>query len=60
MRNNCPKPPKRFIEAAKNSDYGAVWYSEKGIVMIQKDGKYGWYGRPLPQMVWKTSSSVDC
>lgn len=28
-----------MIEMAKNSDYGCVWYSEKGPIQITKEGK---------------------
>lgn len=38
------KPIKNYslsqmIEMAKNSEYGAVWYSEKGPIKITKDGE---------------------
>jgi len=38
------KPIKNYslhemIEMAKNSDYGCVWYSEKGPIQITKEGK---------------------
>ena len=46
----CPKPPDEMIEKAKKSTHGAIWVSPKGIVMIQADGEYGWFGRKLPQV----------
>ena len=38
------KPIKNYslaemIEMAKQSEYGGVWYSEKGSIQITKDGK---------------------
>ncbi len=38
------KPIKNYslsemIEMAKNSEYGCVWYSDKGPIQITKEGK---------------------
>ncbi len=30
---------EEMIEAAKKSEYGATWYSEKGPIAITKEGK---------------------
>ncbi len=30
---------KEMIEMAKQSEYGAVWYSDKGPIQITKEGK---------------------
>lgn len=30
---------QEMIEIAKNSEYGAVWYSDKGPIQITKEGK---------------------
>lgn len=30
---------KEMIEMAKQSEYGCIWYSEKGPIQITKEGK---------------------
>jgi hypothetical protein len=44
MSGECDNELKNYtlfqmIEIAKKSDYGAVWYSEKGPIQITKEGK---------------------
>ena len=46
----CPTLSQTMIEKAKQSKYGGVWYSPNGLVYIQNDGKFGYFGKKISQM----------